>query len=358
MITEQTAAVARRTADTIAQRLAHPDDVRHLPLVQGWMPQSLAYGAVGVALLHIERARTGEGSWERAHAWLACAAATPAAGGPDSHLFHGAPALAFALHLASEWTGHYGRALSVLDEHIAISVRQRLDAAHARIERGELPALAEFDGIRGLSGMAAVLMTRGHEEDLTLQVLDYLVRLTEPVKDGDDVLPGWWSDRAPSGKIRPEWPGGHGNFGMAHGISGPLAVLSRAALRGLLVDGHTEAILRICHWLDQWRHDGPAGLSWPYAITRDHARGRGLPDHGPHRPSWCYGTAGVARAQQLAALALDDIARQRMAENALLHAVTDPISSTERSTPRSATASPAWPTPSSQHPRPPSSPRN
>jgi hypothetical protein len=42
------------------------------------------------------------------------------------------------------------------------------------------------------------------------------------------------------------------------------------------------------------------------------------------RPSWCYGTAGVARVQQLAALATGDAERQRMAEGALLSALTDP----------------------------------
>src|SRR5699024_1154281 len=44
---------------------------------------------------------------------------------------------------------------------------------------------------------------------------------------------------------------------------------------------------------------------------------------GPPRPSWCYGTPGLARAQQLAGLALGDADRQRMAENALLACVAD-----------------------------------
>ncbi|MEW1700089.1 lanthionine synthetase C family protein [Streptomyces sp. NPDC093249] len=326
MITDDTTArAARTTADTIADRLSTPEEAQRLPLVQGWMPQSLAYGPVGVALLHIERARTGHGPWDRAHAWLACAASSPVSGGLDSHLFHGAPALAFALNLAAEGTRRYGRALNVLDEHVNASVRRRLDGAHARIDQRQLPALAEFDGIRGLSGLAAVLMARDHTDDVLIrQILSYLVRLTEPLTDGDEYLPGWWSDLAPSGKTDRSWPGGHGNNGVAHGIGGPLTVLSHAALRGLLVEGHADAIRRICNWLDQWRQDGPTGPWWPYVITRDHLQGRAAFDRGPLRPSWCYGTAGLARAQQLAALALGDISRQRMAENALLYAVTDP----------------------------------
>jgi hypothetical protein len=44
---------------------------------------------------------------------------------------------------------------------------------------------------------------------------------------------------------------------------------------------------------------------------------------GPQRPSWCYGTPGLARAQQLAGLALGDVRRQEAAEQALAGCVTD-----------------------------------
>src|SRR5262249_8540878 len=42
------------------------------------------------------------------------------------------------------------------------------------------------------------------------------------------------------------------------------------------------------------------------------------------RPSWCYGTAGIARCLQLAALALNDTALRSSAEGALVSALTDP----------------------------------
>lgn len=314
---------ARAAADTIAERLATPQDVRALHHRQGWWPQSLAHGAVGVALLHIERARADQGPWQRAHDWLACAAAEPAVGGTDSHLYYGAPALAFALHAAADRPGRYARALSTLDQHVTLEIRHRLASAHARMDRGETPTLAEFDAIRGLSGMGALLLHRDIHTDLLREILAYLVRLTEPVKHDGEVLPGWWSHLAPSGEASPDYPEGHANNGVAHGIGGPLAVLSLAARRGVTVDGHRDAITRILAWLDHWQQDGPAGPWWPYWITREQLRS-GTPGPGPSRPSWCYGTAGFARIQQLAALALNDPARQRHAESALLHAMTDP----------------------------------
>ncbi|MEV6726609.1 lanthionine synthetase C family protein [Streptomyces xanthochromogenes] len=314
---------ARIAADTIADRLASPHAVRGLGHRQGWWPQSLAHGAVGVALLHIERARIGYGSWRRAHEWLACAAAEPAAGGMDSHLYYGAPALAFALHAAAGRPGRYARALNTLDRIVTSAIRDRLALSHARMDRGGMPALAEFDAIRGLSGLGALLLHRDVHTDVLRGILEYLVRLAEPVKHEGELLPGWWTHLAPSGRTSPDYPEGHANNGIAHGIGGPLAVLALAACRGVTVDGQLDAISGILAWFDRWQQDSPAGLWWPYWITREQLRS-GMPGHGPSRPSWCYGTAGLARTQQLAALALHDTARQRRAETALLHAMSDP----------------------------------
>lgn len=311
-------------ADAIADRLASPSEACDLGLVRGWWPQSLAHGAVGVALLHIERARAGLASWQRAHNWLACTAHGEVSSGGDSHLYYGAPALAFALHGAADRPGSYARALDNLDHHIAARTRRRLERAHARMDRGELPALAEFDSIRGLAGIGAHLLRRDPQADLIRDVLAYLVRLTEPVKDCGELLPGWWTGLDPAGQPSERFPGGHANSGVAHGVAGPLALLSLAMRRAVAVDGQAEAIGRICAWLDQWRQDSVAGPWWPYWVTRAELRDGRLDTPRPSRPSWCYGTVGLARAQQLAALATGDTARQHMAESALISALTDP----------------------------------
>lgn len=275
-----------------------------------------------MALLHIERAVAGLGGWEVAHAWLAAAAHGDIAAGPNATLFFGAPALAFALHAAADRPGRYERALQALDIRVAALTRRRLDQAHARINRGNRPALAEFDLINGLTGLGAHLLRCDPDGDLIRQVLTYLVRLTEPL-DAEG-LPGWWTDLAPTGRRSTAFPGGHGNFGMAHGISGPLALLSLAMRCGIVADGQTEAITRICSWLDTWRQDHDTTPWWPETITLDETRLGRPRQTRPRRPSWCYGTPGLARAQQLAGQATADTDRQRMAEQALLGCLTNP----------------------------------
>ena len=316
---------ARAGADAIAHRLASPAQVRTLGSTRGWWPQSLAVGAAGVALLHIERAHAGLASWQRVHDWLACAAGGGLTGGEDSHLYYGAPCMAFVLNAAAAPSGRYQRALDILDHHIAASTRRRLDGAHARMDRGDQrAALAEFDTIRGLAGIGAYLLDREPHRELLRAVLAYLVRLTEPVIDDGELVPGWWSGSAPSGRPSPTFPGGHANNGMAHGIAGPLATLARALRRGITVPGQVEAIARICTWLDRCRQHTDTGPRWPYWVTRAQLRTGPPSTSGPTRPSWCYGTAGLARAQQLAAIATGDAVRQRMAEDALTQALSDP----------------------------------
>ncbi|GAA4237281.1 hypothetical protein GCM10022254_48980 [Actinomadura meridiana] len=270
--------------------------------------QSLSDGAAGAALLAAERG-------EDARPWLAEMVAGPVMAHPDeANLFQGAPAVAFTLATLGQ-----PRALATLDRHVEAITHTRLEAAHRRIDRGELPAKREFDLIAGLTGLGVYLLRRHGGGELLRDVLTYLVRLTEPRPDD---LPGWWALDGPAGPA-PKWGHGHGNLGMAHGISGPLALLALAMRRGVSADGHADAMRRICRWLDRWRSGEPPRIWWPGAISRaehDHGTTR---SPGPYRPSWCYGTPGIARAQQLAGLALGDPSRQRLAEAALIWCVTD-----------------------------------
>ncbi|MCX4907889.1 lanthionine synthetase C family protein [Streptomyces sp. NBC_00878] len=312
--------------DAIASQLAHPGKAFLGPRVASSRRQHLAYGPPGIALLHIELAANGLGPWQRAHDWLAAASREPFTSGPDSHPFYGAPAFAHALACAADYLpGSYHRALNTMDRQIEADAARRLDAAHRRIDAGRLTQLAEFDTIRGLAGYGAYLLRRNSGSPTMRSVLDYCVRLTEPINHHGETLPGWWTETDPSGiPDDARFPGGHANTGMAHGVGGVLAILALAARDGTLVEGHHSAVRTILAWLDRWQEETGHGPTWPYWVTRSELRTGHLAPSAPRRPSWCYGTAGLARAQQLAALAVGDTGRQIDAEKALVAAVTDP----------------------------------
>jgi hypothetical protein len=132
--------------------------------------QSLAEGAAGIALLHLET-----GAWQAAYAALEQAVADGVSVADGASLYYGAPALAFVL-AASDQSG-LARAKAVAAAGTAIVTRQRLQAAHRRIDQRQRPEYAEFDLIRGLTGLGVTLRRTGNL-DLLEEVLTYLVRLT------------------------------------------------------------------------------------------------------------------------------------------------------------------------------------
>ncbi|MGW8329394.1 lanthionine synthetase C family protein [Streptomyces sp. NPDC055897] len=326
MTTAALAPAALPTADRLAHVLADPGAVWPGGRPDGgraW-PQSLAGGVSGIALFHIERARTGHGDWDTAHTWLAAAVHGDVSAAANANLYFGAPALAFITHRAASASSRYLRALERLDAATLAVTRNRLAEAHRRIDRAERPPMEEFDLVQGLSGLGAYHLSRHPHHTITHDVLAYLVRLTEPMPMAAE-LPPWWMNVAPTGAPSADYSGGHGNFGLAHGIGSALSVMSLALLRGLAVPGLANAVERVCDWTDQWRQGDETTPWWPGLISRQQAtHGRIHPDLRP-RPSWCYGVSGTARAQQLAGLALRDPARVRTAENAILATLRDPL---------------------------------
>ncbi|MEU9609500.1 lanthionine synthetase C family protein [Streptomyces sp. NPDC048057] len=288
--------------------------------------QSLSRGAVGDALLLIERAQNGTEDWAAVHELLRTVTAHGLLAGEDASLFFGAPAVAFALHTAAGGTDRYARALSTLDAAVATVTDRRLALANARIDRSVRPRAAEFDVLYGLTGLGAYWLRRDPRGSRLPEVLAYLVRLTRPLPGHPDRLPGWWVGHGPtvSSSDGFAFTDGHANVGMAHGIAGPLSLLALAMRQGITVDGHAEAIGRICAWLDAIRGEGALGFWWPRWLTLPEHRVGSVAGSGSPPPSWCYGSSGLARAQQLAALAVGDAERQRMAEGVLVRAFTEP----------------------------------
>ncbi|MGW0137485.1 lanthionine synthetase LanC family protein [Streptomyces calvus] len=141
--------------------------------------QDLSEGALGTALLDIER-----GDLRTAHRHLAQAVAQGVSTGSNASLFHGAPALKFVLTRAQ-------RARNDIREAVDRVVDARLAAARRRQASGARPYLAEWDLIRGLTGLAALLLTRSTHTARLTDVLTYLVSLSHPVQLQGRKVPGW-----------------------------------------------------------------------------------------------------------------------------------------------------------------------
>ena len=307
-------------AGVIAQALPRPGSP---PEGRPWLAQSLSDGTAGTALLHIERAHLRHGTWRQAHAWITSAARGEVSASDITGLFLGLPAIAFMLDAAASGSSRYRAGLADADRHLAALATARAAAGMDRIRAGHPGGYQEWDVFFGLAGLGALLLRRSPGSSAMERVLQYLVALTRPLRVDGLELPGWWARHAPSRQQSHSYPGGHGNLGAAHGIA-PLALLGHALRIGIAVDGQQEAITTILAWLDAWKQDSPAGPWWPEWVTLADLRAGRPGQQRPNRPSWCYGTPGIARAGQVAAIALGDHCAQHDYERALLSCLHDP----------------------------------
>jgi hypothetical protein len=191
----------------------------------------------------------------------------------------------------------YRTVLAQAETALTVSAR-RLARRVARQAPPLVPPSVDLIG--GLAGAAIALLARRGRSDVD-EALDDVMTVLIGLADSVDGLPRLSSP--------PDWGGlsrvGDGpvlNLGVAHGMPGVLAVLSIARATGIETPGIGDAIgaladqLIRAHQRDHW------GPLWPSAVSLDPA----VEMPPPARMTWCYGTAGCARALWLAGRALNN----------------------------------------------------
>ncbi|MBD0742762.1 lanthionine synthetase C family protein [Streptomyces sp. CBMA152] len=228
----------------------------------------LAAGGAGLALAYhqLDRCLPGRGWNTLAEGYLAAAAEGYRRFGASLGLFGGATGLAFAAQVLS---------------YDLPTVRERvLDEALERARAlGDDPPEGTVDVVSGLAGAGAYLLGEHHEPVANTALRQVLTALS-----------GGWDPP---------------DSGVAHGLAGPLALLSLALGQGIAVPGQREAVRQMAGALTSRCTTDPWGPTWP-----------GTNNH-PVRASWCRGSPGTARALWLAGTALDDVALRELAVRAI-----------------------------------------
>ncbi|MGW2112099.1 lanthionine synthetase C family protein [Streptomyces sp. NPDC001948] len=313
--------MAADTAAAVADRLRDPAHVAELTgsrmaalpadlMLPGWQPASLTLGHPGMALLHSRRARDDDAWNEVVHGHLSAAVTAAARAGAAS-----AGDLFLAARLHADVAGGYARLLTRSADVLASFATAHAARLEQRIAEADFGlSYMDYDVLAGLAGQGRVLLLaaeHGHAPgaEALRRVLGCLVALTHPVRVGGATVPGWWCapDRYVVPRDRTTFPQGDLNVGAAHGICGPLALLSLAALAGYGVPGTLSAVRHITDWVlakeraDEW------GGYWPGRVSFEEETGV-APGPAPAKPGagWCYGSSGVALALDHAGRALGD----------------------------------------------------
>ncbi|MCG5218275.1 lanthionine synthetase C family protein [Streptosporangium sp. KLBMP 9127] len=291
--------VAARVTDPgrIAAALAASIEQTRFPKTLARRPFAVADGDAGLAVTcaYLDACLPGEGWDGVGHEFLTAAVAGVEAA--PAGLLGGLSGLAFATVSLSRDGARYRRMLAALDDALA----PRAAAIGTRLsETSEPGPVSTFDLISGAAGIGAHLLTHDPHKILP-EILGGLVTLARGQEP-----PGWMT---PSHLLGDETmsrlhPYGALDCGLAHGIPGPLALLSLALRAGVEVPGQADAIRWITAWLVASRVRDDWGVDWPAVVPLTTDGRPGL--SASSRSAWCYGSPGVARALWLASQALDD----------------------------------------------------
>ncbi|MFE4664626.1 lanthionine synthetase C family protein [Streptomyces sp. NPDC056716] len=311
---------AARTALDIAHNLRSPDTITRT--VSERAAHTLCYGLAGTALLHACLAHTDPASARlAAEHWDA--AAHHLGNAPADGIHTGPGALAASLIIGTGYlpTPHTHRT-TLTRATTWLSARVHALAHHHRERSAHHQATpwAVYDTIKGLTGIGRILLAahhRGQHAEAEPGLTAALSALTHMILTPHGKRPGWWipADLHPSTVEVPAT--GAATTGLAHGIAGPLALLSIAHHAGHTVPGQTDAIHTAAQWLLTRQtpdHTWPPHIS---AKTLDNPATRTPSTAEGRTTAWCYGTPGIATALTHAALTTGHRPFRRTAEHAM-----------------------------------------
>lgn len=93
---------------------------------------------------------------------------------------------------------------------------------------------------------------------------------------------------------RVRFPNGIINFGMSHGVAGPLLVLSKAYAKGYRTDNLEKAIYNFFDIYQTFQKKIEGVLYWPGQLSLEEYIERNIKDSSVHyASSWCYGNVGI-----------------------------------------------------------------
>jgi len=226
-------------------------------------------------------------------------------------LFGGVSGICFALNEASCQGTRYQKMLNSLHSFLLDRIDSLYLAPLKNNQQKLIPTSPTlYDPVQGVCGIGRYAL-----ENLSLppffdaaeNIAKALVALSRPLNYGGQSIPGWFLSPLDTlnARNRETCPKGNFNLGLAHGVTGILAYLSIAFLRGIQVEGQKEAIHTISEWIRSKAITHNGAILWPYYISWEEELEGATAVINGSKDAWCYGVPGVARTLFLAGKALD-----------------------------------------------------
>ncbi|MCM3699010.1 lanthionine synthetase C family protein [Paenibacillus macerans] len=233
-------------------------------------------------------------------------------------LFGGLAEVALSVFTVHKRTNYYGKFLNKIN---ILLTDQLSDYMNLKYKKKDTFLESDYDAISGLSGIASYLLLLEGYEEITQEILEFIVLICS-YKQLDGVsIPNFCIQNENTGiEFGLVHHDGHINLGLAHGIAGPLVVLSNAYKKGYMVKGQRKIISNILDIYRKFAIVRNKRTYWSGMIPLNEYLS-GASELGKTREGWCYGGIAIARALHIAANALNDSTAQRWAEGIITERV-------------------------------------
>lgn len=289
------------------------------PIVQTLSPLTLSHGYPALCILFTNLGITDKNNnWiEYSHKYIQqMVTLIKEEGIYGSSLFSGTAGIALAVRIASMEGAYYSKLQNSLDTFLY----QQLDEILLNLKSKTNFHMFDYDAIEGLAGIANYLFMINNNaisEEYLKKILAYFVSLSGYKEYFGCNIPKWHiqNEFLFSDNEKNSYLNGILNVGLSHGISGPLIILSKAYKRGIIVDGHRDAIKRITEDLIKLKNHNDN--NWAGMIDVEYYINSNTFLDLPTRSAWCYGTPGTAFSLLTAAEALNDNELSEIAKKAM-----------------------------------------
>lgn len=215
-------------------------------------------------------------------------------------LFYGLTDFAFGIFSIVVNYNEFAKFLTSLNKIICEIVHKQIsDIKNAGTK------VAYYDVILGMAGVGRYLLLYieifGSSQDCTYEknaltgILKYFVKLSSDIiVDKKNIINFYVSkEKQQIDERKKRYPNGSLDFGVAHGMAGPLAVMAYSAAQNIIVYGQQTAINKINELYDIHAELYNNILYWPLILPFEKYKKHNVALKGA-RMSWCYGSLGIS----------------------------------------------------------------
>lgn len=227
----------------------------------------------------------------------------------DISMFTGIAGVGLAAAAISDNFTNYTQLLGTINESITYYL-PHLMSEMAKMSGGMYASA--YDVIAGITGIMNYLDLFKRDNlcyDVLQQGLDVLIYLSQQERLCEtDLMKYYISSENQFSSIESSlYPEGCINLGLAHGIAGPLILLSKCKINGICGQDQDEAIKRIVQVYRTYYLEEKGRIVWKGQVEPNEIRNKcANRENFFHRDAWCYGNPGISYALACAAVALED----------------------------------------------------